>query len=140
MSLARLPPELHTEVLFQILVKSENYGIAQIIKTEITPYILASREALQCWRANRHVILHRVATIQLAATEAYRKGLRRAYVLGRLRACVWQAMYGKVKSAPERWDSVLKKLEKALLPYFIAEIYLEEHEHYADYWRGYLLH
>jgi hypothetical protein len=36
-------PELHIEFLFQvILINSGNYGIAQVIKTNITPIVLAT--------------------------------------------------------------------------------------------------
>jgi hypothetical protein len=72
--LCRLPPELHTEILFHsVFTNSDNEDedMAGVIKNDITPYILASREALQCWLGSRHLILHRVATIQLASTEAY---------------------------------------------------------------------
>jgi hypothetical protein len=105
-----------------------------LIKTDSTLYVLASREALQYWSASRRLILHRVATIHFAATEAYRKGLRRRSVLARLRLCVWKAacLACESESMSEKLDYVCNASHEAL------GVLLKQ-ERCADYWRTYLL-
>jgi hypothetical protein len=135
MSLARLPAELHTEILFQIVfVNSENYDIAQVIETDITSYIVASRAALQCWRASRHLILHRVATIRLAATASYQRSLHRAKVLAKLRVCVWGAACIVLEN-----ERMFERLQYALTAGYEVRRVWATQEYCADYWRKYLL-
>jgi hypothetical protein len=139
MSLANLPPELHTEILFRVvLVNSYHYPIPEIIRTNITSIVLASRPMLESWRAARHVILHRVARRRLAATESYRRGLRRIMVLAKLKACVWLAAYPEATSE-RRSESMAKKLDDALLAESVTHYFWRIHDRRADYWRVYLL-
>jgi hypothetical protein len=94
MSFARLSPELLTEILFQVvLVNSADRPLEQVIKFDIAPFVVTDRAVLQCWIANGHIILHRVAARNLAPTAAYRKMLRRTWVLCRLKEAVWTAVY-----------------------------------------------
>jgi hypothetical protein len=135
-----LPPEIQTEILFRlVLADSRVHDLFLIF--DITPYLLASRSALQCWRANRHVILHRVATIELAATETYRRRVRRTWVLARMRALVWLVAYDD--SLEREYDQsrlfLHEKFMDANEARWMAQAAWEYEKKRADYWRTFLL-
>jgi hypothetical protein len=137
MSLERLPQELQTEILFQIVLANadeDHENLKQVFETNIMPYVRASRVALHCWRASWHVILHRVATIRLAATESYRRSLHRAHLLAKLRVCVWLAAIITLYS-----ESKDERLMSAFAASNDALYLLRLHEGRADRWRKYLL-
>jgi hypothetical protein len=92
--------------------------------------------ALHCWRANGHVILHRVAKIQLAATEEHRRKLRRTWVLTRLRKLVWQAAWMEVDYDN---DVILERFVKWTLACFRVGRLWREAERIANHWRLFLL-
>jgi hypothetical protein len=74
MSLTSLPQEIEIAILFEVVLANSRMCITpQVIISDITPYILASRPALHCWSANRRVILHCVATVYLASREVQRR-------------------------------------------------------------------
>jgi hypothetical protein len=138
MSLMNLPMELQTEILFDIVMANCGmYAINQVIISDIVPYILANRAALDCWRASRRLILHRVATIKLAETESTRRSWRRAVVLARLRMLVWTA----AREELELHESYVfeERAFKAELVYHGSSSVWEYMETRADYWRQYLL-
>jgi hypothetical protein len=100
MPVAYLPPEIQDEILFQIVLANSDRDDSEfrritiarpVLLFDISPYLIASRSARECWRVSWRVILHRVATVKLAATEAHRRRLSRTYVLARLRILVWTA-------------------------------------------------
>jgi hypothetical protein len=134
-----LPPEIQIEILFRlVLANSRVYDL--FLTFDITPYLLASRSALQCWRANRHVILHRVATIELAATETYRRRLRRTWVLARMRAVVWLVAYdGSLEREYESRLFLLEKFMAANEARCMVQSAWEYEKKRADHWRTFLL-
>jgi hypothetical protein len=137
MSLESLPSELQTEILFQIVLTNadnDHENLAQVFEINIMPYVLASPTALRCWYASGDVILHRVATIRLAATESYRRSLRRAFFRAKLRVRVWHAAVITLNSG-----SMVERLRSAVSAGYDAFNLLQIHERRADYWREYLL-
>jgi hypothetical protein len=141
MSLASLPPEIQDEILFHIvLTNSRIYQMREVINDDIMPYIQASHLALQCWRSSWHLILHRVAAIRLAATEAYRRLLRREWVLAKLRMLLWRALFFETY-LPESENNmtVYEIMSIAVSAYWPARIFWEHEEYHADHWRQFLL-
>jgi hypothetical protein len=146
MSLASLPNELQNQILFQIVLSNsdlDDNDIAVPQAPELTfnmlPYLLASSLAFQCWQANGHVILHRVATIKLAATATYRRRLRRAYVLARLRVLVWLAALKEAEN--QSLLSVPARAHKLLVASCVgsnARVVWRRAERHANYWRRFL--
>jgi hypothetical protein len=106
------------------------------ISSYIIPYIQANRQALHFWRASGHVLLHRVAKIQLAATEQHRRKLRRTWVLTRLRKLVWKAAWMEVDYDN---DVILERFVKWTLACFRAGGLWREAERIANHWRLFLL-
>jgi hypothetical protein len=138
MSLMNLPMELQTEILFDIVMANCGmYAINQVIISDIVPYILANRAALDCWRASRRLILHRVATIKLAETESTRRSWRRAVVLARLRMLVWTAAREELE-LHESYVFVERAFKAELVYHGLCSVW-EYMETRADYWRQYLL-
>jgi hypothetical protein len=103
--------------------------------SDVKAYMQANRRAWNCWRESRHMILHRVATIQLAASEADRKRSRRALVLVSLRKVVWKAAH-KVEHGN---DSIWDRYAAAQKAYVNRLFHWVFEETTADYWRTYLL-
>jgi hypothetical protein len=137
MPLSRLPYEVHTEILTELVrANCRLYAIPRFLISEIVPYLLASRTALDCWRNNGHVILHRVAVTILAETADYRRRLRRAFVLARLRILVSRA-------ALRNLDMPFYRLYRMYVQhrhsYGKAKNNWEFEERIADYWRSFLL-
>jgi hypothetical protein len=94
MSLLTLPNEVQDEILFNLVLGyAGDYHITFMIRTEVVPYILANRSALDCWRASRRLILRRVGEIRLPAADDLSRCLRRQTLLASMRKFVWLAAY-----------------------------------------------
>jgi hypothetical protein len=109
MCLLTLPPEIQDEILFHLLDGYTGaYNRTLLIRADVLPYILANRTALDCWRANRHIILRRVAERRLRESADVRKALRRNMVLASLRRMVWFAViqeYDEDRYGDRYWDA-----------------------------------
>jgi hypothetical protein len=131
MSLHTLPAELQTEILFQIVfAHTQLYHFDHVVNLAVVPYIMANRRALERWRADRRVILHRVATIHLNASAERRRRLRREMVLARLRLCVWRAAGADNNSA---------RFQDARTAWIAADNLWWSHELIANHWRSFVL-
>jgi hypothetical protein len=142
MSLTSLPQEIQIAILFKVvLANSRMYITPQVIISDITPYILASRPALHCWSANRRVILHRVAKVYLASREVQRRRSRRNFVLARLRMLVWRAAWMAAYEEADAERSLFEFMNNSM---DIQPAYLEAlstwlcEKRFADYWSIFL--
>jgi hypothetical protein len=112
MSLLTLPNEVQDEILFNLVLGyTGDYNITFMIRTEVLPYILSNRSALDCWRASRCLILRRVAKIRLPASDDSRRSLRRQTVLASLRKFVWLAAYEEYDD--ERYSNLFEDAHSA---------------------------
>jgi hypothetical protein len=140
MSLNTLPPEIQNDILYEIVLLNSMidsvFHIRRFLTLGITPYLLATRSAHECWRASRHLILRRVASTHLPVAEIDRRNLRRAFVRARLRWVIWLHVYYETQQI-ERED-LLEKVLDALDYADLARKPLKKKEKVVEFWRQFL--